>query len=688
MSQDSKTGGSGTQLQEQRQSFGDVQIHGTGHNTNFVQAGGSVTVDQSRTIQYITPDPVRKALNELLISCTVKLSVPDNPGLRTGFFIAPGKILTCAEAVRGADEHIKVSWQDQVDLEAEVIERKRRVGLAVLDLSSPPSNHPCVYLDTAVQAGDELYTYGYSDEFANGGYIEGHCEGLTEDSPPIVKFKTKQAEPELGDAPLLEGSPLLNWETLKVCGMIVKSTDASNHHVMREAISAGTILEEINRLKQDQAEVHKKDPRWSKLLPLRRCKRRTVLWTSLGMTILVFLVRAFQVFQPFELNFYDQLIRNRRNPSELDDRFLIVTVTQQDVEAQEKAGEWVKGSLSNATLTRLLERVEELNPVAIGLDFYREQPLNDSQDQALKRLFQTPNLFAVCKFKYDGSDVQPPFDIVRARVGFSDFSEDRGGILRRQLLAFYNDPSDASDAESRCPSNKSLNLLLAEQYLQKVKNIKTTVNVDPNSCQIKFDNEVVLPNLQRNTGGYQGYSSRSDLFDGCQLLLNYRGQDAYKTVNLKKFLNPKFPGENYENRIVLIGIDRSDAISDNWRTPYEHEENTPGVVIQAQMVSQVIDAALEKQNALIWVLPRGIDRLLILGFAVGGGALGWRFLSPRKLGIGIVVTCGSVMIISFFAFQLFNGWVPLMPHFLALSGSSICVWYFNLRIRLGVAEKR
>ncbi|MDJ0631735.1 MAG: CHASE2 domain-containing protein [Xenococcaceae cyanobacterium MO_188.B29] len=693
--------------QNQWQSFGDIEIQGHDNKLNVIQ-GTSVTVNQPTIVQQISTDENKAKLNELLKSCTVKLSIPGKSGWVTGFFIAPGLILTCAHEVKGADDNIYnivVCCQNQENFaKAAVYDRFNSVDLAILKFDLPAnSNHPCVYLDNkAVQPKDELYTYGYSDgNSKEGSYVvEEVSQDRTEDDLTIIKFRSNQ-----DDLPLLRSSPLLNKQTCKVCG-IVKFTRDSNNTSGGEAISAVTILAKISNLKDKQAKFHQKNRDWSSLLPLVRCKPRTVLFASIGMTALVILIRAFQVFQPFELGFYDSLMRNQFNPPKPSDRFLIIKITKQDAEAQEKRGEVMTYSLSNVTLVNLLQKVQKLEPIAIGLDIYREQTLNvqptasagqtpvarsasaTEKDriakQTLSTLFQQPNLFAVCKAgdEKDPEGISPPPGVTPARVGFSDFSQDKDGILRRQLLAFYNDPK----THPRCSSTKSFSLLLAERYLQRKKKINPEDKVSKETCQIQFSNGVVLTNLQPNTGGYQGYSgSASDLFNGCQILLKYREQkkdQEYKAVTLEEFLKPDFPAKDFNKPIVMIGIDRSDGISDNWRTPYDqgHDEVTPGVIVQAQMIEQIIDVA-EKKDTLIWVLPRRVDLLLIFIFALVGGGVGWWLTSLPELGILIVISGGTVVVISMVFFH-FNGWVPLMPHFLAQSATSSYIWWANQRLKL------
>ena len=699
-------------------------------DTTFDQVAGSFSleavdfIDASNSLgkrkmqeRIAAGDDRRSALMELLESCTVRLSLSSQDGVSTGFFVAPGKILTSAPEIVGAGEQpIRVDWQDQENFSEATIDRVFQANhLAILKLSSPAS-HPCVYLDKIFQINDPLCTYGHSHKLAKDGYAVGNCQKQT--GRQVIEFKTHQNSLEL------QSSALLNWKTLKVCGIVQSTHDYvsampdQDDVTVGKATSAATILATVQDLKKEQKAFHQKDRRWSNLFP-PRCKPRTVALASLGIAVLVTLIRAFQVFQPIEFGFYDALIQNQLNPPKPSNRFLIITVTKQDAEAQENRGEVLNYSLSNRTLVNLLNKIKTLDPVAIGFDIYREQSLavqstaplaqktkstlnvrqnqisksafrsapvvqqtsvaEPDQDakQQLSDLFKEPNLFTVCKGDFDDSKgISPPPGVTPDRVGFSDISVDSDRILRRQLLAF------TPEKTSRCQSNKSFSLLVAENYLKKMEKIETTVSDE--DCQIKFSNGVALPaELQPNTGGYQGYSgSTSKLFNGCQVLLNYQAPSNYKFITLEEFLSPNWSNKDYSRRIVLIGIKRSDGISDNLRTPFDQgpDQITPGVIVQAEMIDQILNVATNKDR-LIWVLAGGVDKLLILVFALVGGGVGWWLTSLRQLGIFIVVSCGTVLVISFAAFQ-FRGWVPLMPQFLALSAAGSCVYWANLRLQV------
>ncbi|MEQ9485256.1 trypsin-like peptidase domain-containing protein [Coleofasciculus sp. F4-SAH-05] len=116
------------------------------------------------------------SLETLLRDCTVKLSLPSQGGWGTGFFVAPGLILTCAHVVKKltAPGRVRVRWQQQVNFaEAELVERVPELDLALLKLlpetTDLTAGLPCVCLDEELQAGQEFYFFGYPDQdFDNG----------------------------------------------------------------------------------------------------------------------------------------------------------------------------------------------------------------------------------------------------------------------------------------------------------------------------------------------------------------------------------------------------------------------------------------------------------------------------------------------------------------------------------------
>ncbi len=161
-------------------------------------------------------------LENLLQKCTVKLSFSFKEGWGTGFWIAPDLIVTCNHVVEaaGSEKKIVVSWNKQENFtEARTIRFfPKPFDLAILELISSTSfAGPCVLLDPEVQSDDDLYTFGYSDDYPEGTPVTMKCEGLTGATPPLIKFKQGQIRPGLS------GSPLLNCRTGKVCGVIMST---------------------------------------------------------------------------------------------------------------------------------------------------------------------------------------------------------------------------------------------------------------------------------------------------------------------------------------------------------------------------------------------------------------------------------------------------------------------------------
>jgi CHASE2 domain-containing sensor protein len=444
--------------------------------------------------------------------------------------------------------------------------------------------------------------------------------------------------------------------------------------------------------------------------PPLRCKPRAVALSSLGFTGLVALARFWSPLvgplQGIELGFYDSMIRY--GSEKPDKRFLVVEVTQADARRQEESGEELLGSLSNKTLARLLEKLDEFEPRAVGLDIYREYPLdstNEEWDRALEKRFkEQPNLFAICRAGDEGlgvPEVSPPPGIPPERVGFSNIILDKDGVLRRHLLSY--DVDLLAPNEAQCNANLSFNLLLADHFLKnpedsdsrkpielETETIFKSGSIDDNDrdgdsdyCPgLRFTDGTLLPSLHYNTSGYQWERS---IF-GCQILLNYRGieydnEPVFETVTVGEILDNKLNIQNYKDRIILIGVTRKDGFRDYHTTPYTaiSGEQMPGVVIHAHKISQILHA-VSGERLLIRFLPQWGniqwgETLWIWMWALLGGGIVWWFVASRRSVLAIVVACGSVFIVCFLTFQWYGGWLPLVPPILALLSTSSFVWW-------------
>jgi hypothetical protein len=207
-----------------------------------------------------------KTLQDLFHECIVRLDVADKIK-GTGFFVAPGLILTCAHVVKDktgqpATQPIKVHWRGK-DYPAQ-IEKFRPPDypdLALLRAEKLPT-HPCVYLDSDVQLDDKLYSFGYPEGYPNGDPVYFDYEGLSPD-PDFLKLKNAQASHGLS------GAPLLDRRTGAVCGILKKTRDARTDLGGR-AIPVSTIFSEVSELSSLQEKFHRSNKTWTVLLSRRR----------------------------------------------------------------------------------------------------------------------------------------------------------------------------------------------------------------------------------------------------------------------------------------------------------------------------------------------------------------------------------------------------------------------------------
>jgi hypothetical protein len=89
----------------------------------------------------------------------------------------------------------------------------------------------------------------------------------------------------------------------------------------------------------------------SRALPYRKIKLRSVLLTSLGVTIFMFIARLLGFMQPLELAAYDQVARLRPNEPQ-DERFLMVDVDPESIDRMNENPKYQqgRGSIADARL--------------------------------------------------------------------------------------------------------------------------------------------------------------------------------------------------------------------------------------------------------------------------------------------------------------------------------------------------
>ena len=394
------------------------------------------------------------------------------------------------------------------------------------------------------------------------------------------------------------------------------------------------------------------------------------------IAILIVALRLLGWLQPYELQTFDWLMRQRRPFEAPDQRLLIVEATADDIANQEIPPE-NQASLSDQTLVRVLQKLkEDYEPSAIALDIYRDFPVNTPE---LLPLLQQNNFFGICKSRDPGAGdtqgIAPPPELSPNQVTYSDVIADPDRVLRRHLLS--QQPPDLSDP---CSATNHLSFVVALYYLNQ-QGVTWKINLDGeftlNNPQSR--KSIALHELKSYTGGYQNIDAR-----GRQILLNYRTlrspKDIARRISVGDLLNDRIPPETIErlkNRVVFVGVVAPvNASGDYWLTPYSvaqplREKRTFGLYLQAQMTSQILSAVLDSRP-LLWAMPWWLEWIWISAWSILTGACLCYFSSPRSQVIATVLLLFSLYGICYLLI-LQGGWFPLLPSAIAVVVSAVAI---------------
>lgn len=383
----------------------------------------------------------------------------------------------------------------------------------------------------------------------------------------------------------------------------------------------------------------------------------------------VMALRATGMLQFWELATLDSLLRSRP-PEPQDDRILIVGINEQDIQTIGKY------PIPDREIAALINQLQTHQPVAIGLDIFRDLPVEPGHAELSQRLRSQPNLIAIEKAlstETTGFAVPAPPGMPADRVGFADAILDADGYLRRSLLGTFN-----ASGEFRF----SLTIRLAERYLA-AKGLPLDNGLrDPDAMRF---GAAELPRVQSQTGSYANVDT-----GGIQTLLNFRsGRQPFRIVSLASVQAGQVPPDWIRDRIVLIGVTAL-SVKDVVNSAAVQSQNpglVNGVEVQAHAISQIISAALDQRPLLqdwseqweyVWILGWGF-----VGIGVGRLARStWKsLLLLSGISLGFVALC--------YALLMFGWWVPVLPALFVLllngAGPTAVLFYRHeqdLRFRL------
>jgi diguanylate cyclase (GGDEF)-like protein/PAS domain S-box-containing protein len=394
----------------------------------------------------------------------------------------------------------------------------------------------------------------------------------------------------------------------------------------------------------------------------RWLKRGKRVWTTaFGVAGCTIALRMLGLLEPLELAALDQMFR-WRSPLPPDDRIVILTIDDTDIR------EFQAWPLSDAVLVEVLTKIKAAEPRAIGLDLYREIPINPGHTALIEVFATTPELIGIEKIpdKYSQGVTPPPVLADNNQIGFNNIVTDADGKVRRNILYWVlNDIPKTSFA-----------LRLVEIYLE-AEGIRSQPSArDPNVLQL---GKAVLPRIRPSAGPYAQADTQ-----GYQVFANFRPL-TFRQISLTDFLQQEASQDAIllRDRIVLIGA-TADSLQDFVLTPYsggrsQSASRMAGVELQAHFVNQLLDQAMG-DRPVIKVWGEAADIGWIILWAILGSGVAWMLRSPLKTLGATLGLSGVILGSGYLAFEL-GWWIPIVPPILALTGSTLAIITYLAHLR-------
>lgn len=363
---------------------------------------------------------------------------------------------------------------------------------------------------------------------------------------------------------------------------------------------------------------------------------RVVAIATIALTATLLGVRHLGILQPLELVAYDHLMRLRSKETQPDPRILVITITEQDIRQQNR---W---PFPDRVFAQLLQKLQSMEPAVIGLDVYRDIPIEPGHEELIAQ-FKQPNVIAIQNIDSLTGTPAPP-SVPEEQVGFNDLPLDPDSVVRRNLLFAENDENIAL---------YSFALRIALVYLEQQGILPQESQNPPDYLQL---GQAVFVQLQENSGGYRGIEA-----DGYQTLLNFRHPDRLaRQISLNQVLSGRLDPSWVKDKIVMIGS-TAPSLKDTFITPYsptfKANPKVPGVLVHAQIASQILDATTGKRP-LFWFWSESVEMLWIVGWIAIGGIVGRKTYHPVALSIGVATGLAACTGACFYLFTR-GGWVPL-----------------------------
>ena len=356
-------------------------------------------------------------------------------------------------------------------------------------------------------------------------------------------------------------------------------------------------------------------------------------------------IRTTSILEPLELIVYDWLIQSRSGSEGADPRVALITVTEQDIL---RLGRW---PITDTILAEALKRLVQFQPRAIGLDIYRDIPVDPGHTELNRVFTEHPQIITVTKLGGGMITSVPPPPVLAGteQVGFNDILIDSDGIVRRGLLF-----QEVGDQTEYAFALRLALLFLAEE------------GIGPQPSPENPEELSLGPTALHRFGSYDGGYVGADA-GGYQILVDFHhGQRQPRSFSLTALLTGQVDPDAIKNRIVLLGV-MAESVPDLFHTPFSSGNDTgrmiPGIAVHAHIISQLLGAGLEGRRPVA-TPGESQEWLWTVLWGVSGAVLGMWTRSPWRLALG---TAGGLFMLDITAVVAFaqGWWIPLVPPSLA-----------------------
>lgn len=397
----------------------------------------------------------------------------------------------------------------------------------------------------------------------------------------------------------------------------------------------------------------------------RISKGQQTVAIGLGIVSIVVGATVTGAFEPIELGLLDSFFRWRALKETTDDRFLVVTIDEMDIS---NIGHW---PISDRMLTDVVENISKHEPVAIGLDIYRNLSVEPGSVELIELFQNTPYVFGVEKV---GEESVPPHATLAAlnQVAAADIVIDADGRVRRGLLTLRSAEDEIKP---------SLSTALALEYLSKQDIVPEVL--DSEGLLLRLGQSKIR-RFEQNDGGYVNADHH-----GYQVLMNYRtNYRQFESISMTAVLNGELREEQVRDRIVLLGS-TAVSLNDLFYTPIENQNQVAGVYVHAHLASQLVSAALDGKSflrtvpdyaewlwALAWLsISIVFSRSILYSNAVRSEAPVWHLL------IRLLALCSGLLASSYGLF-LAGWWIPVMlPMTTVFTTTALGMSYRNAQLQ-------